>query len=230
MNRTITARDPRRLSRLAWLAILGQAILLASAWLLPAVSEYNVVGDHISELALGRLGFVQTAAFVIAGLGTLGLAAAIRRLTAGSRGSLTGSLLVGMYGAGALLSAIFPTDPVNGPPDLTSMSAAGSIHIAVAFVSFVGVTVAMFVLTWTFRRRAGRQPATWWWIFFPAAALSLLIVQAEGPWVGLMQRALVTVISAWLVVVALRIHSIVGSAESTAPISADRRTVPSSNH
>jgi hypothetical protein len=74
------------------------------------VSEYGVVRDHVSELTLGRFGFVQTAAFLMAGLGTLGLAVAIRRLTAGSRGSLTGSLLVGMYGAGAVLSAIFPTD------------------------------------------------------------------------------------------------------------------------
>jgi hypothetical protein len=230
MKHMMTARNPKRLVQLAWMAILGQAVLLASAWLLPAVSDSSLIRDHVSELALGRFGFVQTAAFLVAGLGTISLAVAIRRVTAGARGSLAGSVLVGVYGVGAILSAIFPTDRVNGPPDLTSMSAGGLIHIAVSFVSFIGVTVAMFILTWTFMRRAGRQLSTWWWIFFPAAALSLLIVQAEGPWVGLLQRVLVTVISAWLVLVALRIRSIVGAAEPSVPAPAHRQPVPTSNH
>jgi hypothetical protein len=34
-------------------------------------------------------------------------------------------------------------------------------------------------------------------------------VQQEGPLIGLLQRALVTVISAWLILVALRARSIV---------------------
>jgi hypothetical protein len=78
------ARNPRLLPALAWWAITGQVILLASAWLPPLVSEYGLVDDTISELALGRLGAVQTAAFAIAGLGTLGLAMAIRWRTAGT--------------------------------------------------------------------------------------------------------------------------------------------------
>jgi hypothetical protein len=76
------------LSLLAWLAIVGQVCLFASAWRLPSVSEYRLFGDNISELVLGRYGFVQTVAFVIAGLGTLGLACALRQLTRGAQGSI----------------------------------------------------------------------------------------------------------------------------------------------
>jgi hypothetical protein len=90
---TITTTTPRtavprsqRLSLLAALAIVGQLVLLASALLLPIWSQYSLIHDNISELALGRYGFVQTAAFLIAGLGTLGLAFAIRELTRGSWG------------------------------------------------------------------------------------------------------------------------------------------------
>jgi hypothetical protein len=61
-------QHPQRLSQLAALAIVGQVLLLVSAWLLPLVSEFSLIGDHISELVLGRYGFVQTAAFLIAGL------------------------------------------------------------------------------------------------------------------------------------------------------------------
>jgi hypothetical protein len=34
-------------------------------------------------------------------------------------------------------------------------------------------------------------------------------VQQEGPLIGLLQRALVIVISAWLILVAFRVHAIV---------------------
>jgi hypothetical protein len=58
----------RPLPRFAAFAVVGQLVLLASAWLLPTVSEYRLVGDAISELAIGRYGFIQTLAFIISGL------------------------------------------------------------------------------------------------------------------------------------------------------------------
>jgi hypothetical protein len=46
------------------------------------------------------------------------------------------------------------------------------------------------------------------------AALSLLLVQAEGPWVGLMQRLLITAISGWLMMVAIRVGTIASAPET----------------
>ena len=46
--------------------------------------------------------------------------------------------------------------------------------------------------------------------------MALLFVQAEGPWVGLMQRALISAVSGWLVLVALRVRTI-ASARETVP-------------
>jgi hypothetical protein len=200
---------PRRLSQLAAVAIVGQLVLVATALLLPIWSQYSLVRDNISELALGRYGFVQTAAFVVAGAGTLALAFAIRQLTKGAWGSRVGSLLIAVYGAGAILSAVFPTDRIDGPVDLSSLSGTGAIHIAVAIASFVGVIAGMFVLTRTFAHQ--RRWGSFWRlsVYFPASSLALIIVQQEGPLIGLLQRALVIVISAWLVLVALRVRSIV---------------------
>jgi uncharacterized protein DUF998 len=197
------------LSRLAALAIVGQLILLASALLLPIWSEYGLIGDNISELTLGRFGFVQTAAFLLAGLGTLGLAFVIRKLTEGSWGSRVGSLLIAVYGAGAILSAVFPTDRIDRQADMSSLSATGAIHVAVAIASFVCVIVGMFVLTRTFAQ-AHRWRSFWLLsVFFPGSATALIIVQQEGPLIGLLQRLLVAVISAWLILVALRVRAIV---------------------
>jgi hypothetical protein len=55
-----------------------------------------------------------------------------------------------------------------------------------------------------------------WSSLFAGAALSLLFVQAEGPWVGLMQRSLITAVSGWLILVALRVRTI-ASARETVP-------------
>lgn len=199
----------QRLSRLAALAIVGQLVLVATALLLPIWSQYSLLRDNISELALGRYGFVQTAAFVVAGAGTLALAFAIRQLTKGSWGSRVGSLLIAVYGAGAILSAVFPTDRIDGRVDLSSLSATGAIHIAVAFASFLSVIAGMFVLTQTFANQ--RSWGSFWRlsVFFPAGSLALIIVQQEGPLIGLLQRALVIVVSAWLILVALRVRWIV---------------------
>ena len=121
-------RQAQGLSMLAALAIGGHLLFATTGLLLPIWSEYRLLGDNISELVLGRYGAAQTAAFLLVGLGTLGLAFAIRRLTTGSWGSLVGSLLIAIYGAGAIVSAIFPTDRIDGQADLSSLSVTGTIR------------------------------------------------------------------------------------------------------
>jgi Protein of unknown function (DUF998) len=196
------------LSLLAGLAIGGQLIFAASALLLPIWSEYNLLGDNISELVLGRYGVVQTAAFLLVGLGTLGLAFAIRGLTTGSWGSLVGSLLIAFYGAGAILSAIFPTDRLDSQADLSSLSATGTIHIGVFIASFASVIVGMFVLTRTFTRDDRWRSFSRWAVLFPVGALTLIFLQTQGPLVGLMQRLQVAMVSAWLILAAFKVRSI----------------------
>lgn len=199
----------QHLSRLAAAAIAGLLVLLASAWLLPAVSEYELVGDNISELVLGSYGFVQTAAFVLAGIGTLALAYCVRQLTTGLRGSFFGSLLIAVYGLGAVLTAIFPTERVDTAADVWAQSTTGIIHIIVSLVSFFCIMIAMFVLARTFARDARWRPLSRWSTIFAGGVLALFFVQTEGPLVGLLQRVLVTWISVWLIMVAMRVRALV---------------------
>lgn len=201
-----------RLSILATIAILGQAVLLAAAFLLPLVSEFSLVRDNISELVLGRFGFVQTLAFLIAGAGTLALAYVIRQLTAGTWGSLFGSLMVAIYGIGAMLSAIFPTDRIDAPADVWASSTTGLIHIGISLVSFPCMIVGMYVLFRTFILAPAWRPLVPWIVLFPASALPLFLGQSQGPWVGILQRLLVLSISAWMIVVALRARALVTDA------------------
>lgn len=212
------ARRASMLGLLAVSAIVGQVSLAVSAWLLPVWSEFGLVGDNISELVLGRYGFVQTSAFVLAGVGTIGLALAIRKLTLGSWGSLVGSLLVAIYGAGAILSAIFPTDRIDSSADVSSLSATGGIHVLVFMVSFLSIVVGMFVLTRMFARDDKWRSFSRWAILLPAGALAISLFQSEGPLVGLMQRFLIAMPSAWLILVALKVHKILTTVDTDAEV------------
>ena len=66
MDRMISAGTdaPRALPRaallraLAGFAIVAQLALNASAWLLPQFSQFSAIGDYMSELVLGRHGWV----------------------------------------------------------------------------------------------------------------------------------------------------------------------------
>lgn len=213
-----TLHHPTRLSALATLAVVGQLFLLASAWLLPLVSAYTLVGDNISELVLGQYGFVQTLAFLVAGVGIIGLAYAVRRLTVGIWGSLTGALLIGAHGVGALLVAIFPTDRIDTQADVLAQSTTGMIHSLVALGSFVCVVVGMVILAWTFSRAVRWRAITPWAALLATGGVSLLlgqIVTPSSPWVGLLQRMFVTVIAGWMILVAFRVRALAQDAEVT---------------
>ena len=81
-------QEASRLGLLASVTIVGLAFFAATALLLPIVSEYSLTADYIRELAIGRYGYLQTAAFFAAGLGTLSLAVGVREATRGSSGSI----------------------------------------------------------------------------------------------------------------------------------------------
>ncbi|MGD9562542.1 MAG: DUF998 domain-containing protein [Pyrinomonadaceae bacterium] len=177
---TAAPKNASLLSTLATFVIGTQVFNLASAWLLPVVSEFTIVGDNISELVLGQFGFVQTAAFVLIGLAALMLAYAIRRLTRGSLGSFTGSLLIAINSLGLFVVAAFPTDRIDAPADVWNSSPTGLVHIFASVVSLTATIAAMFILTfWTFRRDA-RWRRPFWWVFCQQAPLRCSSRRARG--------------------------------------------------
>lgn len=205
-------RRPRTIMPLAVVGVAGLTFSTAVAWLLPLFSEYTLVGDNISELAIGRYGYLQTAAFFAAGLGTLAIAVSIRWATRGSWGSRVGSLLVGLFGVDPILAAIFPTDRIDTAADLLSLTAVGTIHIVVALLSFVCGIAGMFVLSRTFKRDTRWQTLWFVSLVLALAALVVFFLQGEGPWVGLNQRMFVGTITLWLILVAFRLRSFASGA------------------
>jgi hypothetical protein len=138
------------------------------------------------------------------------LAVGLWTRTGGSRGSRGGTALIGVYGLGAILSALFPTDSVTGAPDITTMSTAGIVHVAVALVSFPSAVIGMVVLTRTFRHDPRWQPIWQWSLVLSLTPLVGLFL----PGMGLSQRFLVGAIAGWIVLVALRLRRLGRSSRS----------------
>jgi hypothetical protein len=192
----------------------------ATALLLPLVSEYSLTADYISELAIGRYGYLQTAAFFAAGLGTLVLAVGVREATNGSWGSRLSSGLVGLYGVGVILAGIFPTDEIDPAGRVESPTSVGAVHIVASALAFVFSIACMFVLSRTFKRDA-RWQAVWPWslvLAFAALVGFIMSVPSEGSWVGLIQRIFIGTIIVWQVLVAFWLRSITKGASAEQPL------------
>ncbi len=207
---------------LALLGILGQVFFVVVVALLPFFQPgYSPVHDPISRLLLGPYGFVQSCAFLAAGVGSLALAVGIRRTTRGSRGSLSGPVLIGLYGVGAALAGVVFTD-AGGAPAYPALL----LHAVAAGLIFVFGPAGILFLSGLFARD-GR-----WSSFYPvslalgfAALVGLAdmltvqvglanLVEAVGPVArrfegfGIVQRVFVGTLILWMMLAALRLRSI----------------------
>jgi uncharacterized protein DUF998 len=157
--------------------------------------RYNV----LSQMALGDLGWIQTANFAVSGLLVLAGALGLRRALRGGRGATWAPILIGIYGAGLIGAAIFPADPgfgfppgtPAGPP--TTWSTHALVHFALGGITFFAIIAACFVLA----RRFGMSGEHGWarysaftGAFFLVAFLgtasgSGLVAFTLGLWVGI---------------------------------------------
>jgi hypothetical protein len=192
-----------------WLAacaiagIAGQVAFTLAAWLLPAPSGLGLAADTISALANERYGAIQTATFVLSGVGTLALAAGIRATTRGAWGSLAGSSFVGLLGIGSLVVAIFPTERAGQGP-----TTVGTIHIAAAVVAFIAIVCGMYTLARTFQHDA-RWRSCWRWTLALALIATIgLVVQAQRNWPGLTERLFLATTTTWQIVAAHHLYRI----------------------
>lgn len=203
----------RDTDRLALLGLGGPLAFMAVALLLPIVSEYSLLGDTISELALGRYGAVQTIAFFVAALGSLALTVGLRRALPRTRGARAGIGLLALWTVCLVLDGLFPTDPLIPSVEQTP---TGLIHLGAALVAFVSLLLAIFVLSFTFRRGAGWQQFAPWSFALGVMALVAFFLPSEGGRAGLYQRIFVGIVMLWLALVALRLRAVAGERESTA--------------
>ncbi|HET9777994.1 MAG TPA: DUF998 domain-containing protein [Propionibacteriaceae bacterium] len=160
----------------------------------------------LSLLSTGGLGFVQIGNFMLAGLGVLCLAIAVRRTITDGVGRRLLAPLIAVFGLGLIASGVFVMDPENGFPIGTpeglaqAMSWHGVAHVVAATVAFTGLAAACIVLTVRMvRRRAG------WAAVLNAGAALVLLAPVNPAWATIQLAATALVAFAWTTALALRL-------------------------
>jgi hypothetical protein len=198
----------KRLELLAVLGIIGAAFfavaLVALHFLEP---EYNDT-PAMSLYALGRYGGLMVAAFCALGVGYLALAFGLRGATAASGAARLGSILLGLAGFWFVVSGMFR---VHAPG--TPMTFSGVMH-GLGFIMGVPTLIASILVL---SRAFGRDNR--WRSFRPVssalglAALILFLIAFFAPGIPgtavvILSRVFVSTFVLWLLLTALRLHSI----------------------
>ncbi|MDA4122504.1 MAG: DUF998 domain-containing protein [Thaumarchaeota archaeon] len=111
--------------------------------------HYNPISQAESDLAVGPYGYIMTLNFVNRGLLSLVFVYALSMvlLEEGESRRSLGLSLLAVWGLGALLLAIFPTDVPATP-----VSGHGAIHLLVAAVAFLAGAFGTVALSQEFHR------------------------------------------------------------------------------
>jgi uncharacterized protein DUF998 len=157
---------------------------------------YHPLSEAVSELALGRDGWLMAIAFCSLGTGTLFLAAMLRRLDSSPR---VGPAIVAASGALSYVSAFVHAD---GPVGTTTH---GEIHQAVGIATFVLMIAGMFALVRPFRRDDRFRPLATPTLVWAVAAVGgfFAIPLSGGAYFGVAQRIFLGIVLSWALTVAV---------------------------
>lgn len=190
-------------ARLTLLGVALYVVLDVVAQVLPP--HYNPISQAESDLGVGPYGWVMSINFIVRGLLAFAAVLALRAGLPTRARSVLGEALLTLWGVGALILAVAPTDLPGHHPTIH-----GLIHLMVAFLAFICGAVGEVVLS----RRLGADPR--FRAVAPAAtaiailavvALVLTFLAAPTHVFGLLERVFIGLVLLWMVVVAARIQS-----------------------
>jgi hypothetical protein len=188
-------------------AVFLYLVLDVVAQILPP--HYNPINTAESDLAVGPYGYIMALNFVNRGLLSLAFLYAFGRtlsfLGVDSAKYRRGVFLLGVWGVGALLLALFPTDVPATP-----VSWHGLIHLVVAFLAFVGGALGVLGLSLQFGHDPALRDLKKFALPVAAIAVLFLVLLFGLPFVlphlasrigGVTERALIGSVLVWMLAV-----------------------------
>ena len=164
---TEVAGSPRVRTRtlLTIAAATGPLFWVAAAMQISFREGFDLRRHPISQLATGDIGVIQMINFIVAGIGALCLALAIRRRITTGVGRRSLAPLVAVFGLGLVASGLFRMDPENGfpvgtppgPPASTSWHSM--VHSGAAALAYTALAAACIVLVVRYIRLRAVLPA-----------------------------------------------------------------------
>jgi hypothetical protein len=191
---------------LATISIIGTAIFVALIAALHFVSDIDPIQRPTSEYAVGPAGYLMTLAFVALSVSTWALVMGLGRDLSEPARSRLGLGLLGVFGIGVLVAAIFPIDPEGAPQTLH-----GTIHSINGPLTFLSLVVGTNQVS-----RKLKHDERWQPIHRFASVLALIMIPefiaggmaaARETGAGIAQRLLVVTFAVWFLLMAMRLRS-----------------------
>lgn len=167
--------------RLLTAGVIAGPLFVAVAMVQAFTREgFSLERHALSQLSLGRLGWIQIANFVLGGILFLAFAFGVRRALQTGPGRTWGPILVAVFGVSLVIGGVFLADPAFGFPPGTpegglaseDWSWHGTIH---AFAPVVGVN-ALIVSFLVFARRFAALGQRGWMAASIVVAVAVLVL------------------------------------------------------
>lgn len=204
------------MKKLLYAGILGPllfiVVFLIEGFTRPGYSQWR---HYVSQLATGPGGWVQVINFLVCGTLVLAFAMGLRASIRGTRGSIGGPLLLGLFGVALLVAGIFSTDPGLGYPVGAPQvhTTHGMVHGLAGLAAFSLLPAAAFVMAWHF---AANPSERGWAAYSVLVGLTLIVMfvasttasamDGSGRWVnaptGFLQRIAIIAGWTWMAMVA----------------------------
>jgi hypothetical protein len=200
------AKEPRftvSLRIYASLIGLGAPVVFYAVMILLGIitPHYNAIRQFGSELSLYTYGWAMITNFIGFGILELLVAVSVFQAFGTDTSGKLGSIMVGVLAASFLIAGIFVTDPGG-----TIRTIHGGFHFAAAIlIFFISMPVGSIALAYHFRR----QRAIFSIYSLISGVLTPLLFLATvmaGSLLGLMERIVIAVILAWLLVLASELY------------------------
>jgi Protein of unknown function (DUF998) len=192
-------------SLLGWGVVAGPFYLVVGLVLALTRPGFDLTRHPLSLLMLGDGGWLQITNIVLSGVMVLAAALGFARATTRTAGGLLGA-----YGAGLVLSGIFPPNPMNGFPVGAAQTGtfSGVMHLVGGAVGFLALSAAAFAAGGWFARRGDRTAALYSrtsgavvvLAFISGAALSVVPAGVALLWLAVVAGW------AWLLVASVRAY------------------------
>jgi Protein of unknown function (DUF998) len=224
---TTTPRSGQRAAQFASASAAGFIALFAAVHLVR--SDRNATWQFPSDYALGRHGWIMTAAFVAMAVSAFTTAIATRLRLSGWRARIART---GLYisTTGLLIAAISQTDPTGTAT--TDLSSHGNAHAFGASL-LITMPIAIALITWITRRSAHRRVTIIGVVAIVVAIVDAVVLGVVlsrhgghgGPdvpvaWLGHIELLCDAV---WLTMFSLTIQKLTTATVSTPPAQVDRR-------
>lgn len=158
--------------------IAGPLFIIVSLILAFTREGFDVVRHPASLLALGDLGWVQIANFIVSGVLFIALAIGLRRVLTSGVGSRWLPILFGLVGVAMIIGGVFVPDPALGfPPGAPAgvpkeMSWHSIVHGFAPILGFLALIAAFSILA---RRFGSEGRHIWMWVSIAVGVATLVL-------------------------------------------------------